>query len=375
MYRFLIRPLLYLLDPERAHHLAFGALRLFASLPFGRSILRLAFGVDDPILRTTVLGLDLAHPVGLAAGFDKDAIGFEALAASGFAFVEIGTLTGEAQTGNPKPRLFRLPLDEALVNRMGFNNRGSSDAASRLAGPRDAIVGVNIGKTKVVEEENAISDYVASTERLAALADYFVVNVSSPNTPGLRNLQAVDKLRPLLASVRSALDASVSGRRVPLLVKIAPDLADEDVDGVADLALELGLDGIIATNTTIGRAGLRTEASVVAAIGAGGLSGPILASRSREVLARLRARVGARLVLISVGGIDSAEEAYARIRAGASLVQIYTGYIYGGPSLPKSIARGIAALLRRDGFASLADAVGADAPRIAPNAPTETVAP
>lgn len=365
MYRYLLRPLLYLLPPETAHHLAFGALRLLAALPFGKALLRALFGVDEPSLRTRVLGLDLAHPVGLAAGFDKDAMGYEALAASGFAFVEIGTLTGQAQPGNPRPRLFRLPLDQALINRMGFNNRGSLDAKARLDRPRQAIVGVNIGKTKVVPEEEAVSDYLASTERLAAHADYFVVNVSSPNTPGLRNLQAVDKLRPLLVAVREGLDRTVKDRRVPLLVKIAPDLADADVDEVADLALELGLDGIIATNTTIGRGGLNTPEAEVEAIGAGGLSGPILAPRSREVLRRLRARVGHRLVLVSVGGIDSADEAWARIRAGASLVQIYTGYIYGGPSLPGTIARGIAERMRRDGFSRLEDAVGVDAEGLA----------
>lgn len=362
MYRHLLRPLLYLLPPETAHHLAFGALRWLAAMPFGRALLRALFGVDLPQLRTQVLGLDLAHPIGLAAGFDKDATGYEALFASGFAFVEVGTLTGQAQPGNPRPRLFRLPADEALINRMGFNNRGSLDARTRLAAPRTAIVGVNIGKTKLVPEDDAISDYVASTERLAPFADYFVVNVSSPNTPGLRNLQAVDKLRPLLAAVRATLDRVVTTRRVPLLVKIAPDLADADVDEVADLALELGLDGILATNTTIGREGLVTPRAEVEAIGAGGLSGPILAARSREVLARLRARVGAKLVLISVGGITSGEEAYRRIRAGASLVQVYTGYIYGGPGLPSRIARELAALLARDGFARLADAVGVDAP-------------
>lgn len=368
MYRHLLRPLLYLLPPETAHHLAFGALRLLAALPFGKALIRWLFSADAPALRTRVLGLDLAHPVGLAAGFDKDATGYEALGAAGFAFVEVGTLTGQPQPGNPRPRLFRLPQDEALINRMGFNNRGSLDAEARLRGPRSTVVGVNIGKTKVVPEEEAVSDYVASTERLAAHADYFVVNVSSPNTPGLRNLQAVDKLRPLLTAVRATLDRTVTNRRVPLLVKIAPDLADEDVDEVAALALELGLDGIIATNTTIGRVGLRTPAAEVEAIGAGGLSGPILAARSREVLARLRARVGSRLVLVSVGGIASPEEAWARIRAGASLVQIYTGYIYGGPALPSRIVRGLATLMARDGFARIEDAVGVDAPALAGDA-------
>ncbi len=283
---------------------------------------------------------------------------FDALSAAGFAFVEVGTLTGKPQPGNPKPRLFRLPADGALINRMGFNNEGAAAAVARLSGPRGGVVGVNIGKTKVVSEDDAIADYVFSAERLAPHADYFVVNVSSPNTPGLRNLQAVDKLRPLLAEVRATLDRACVTRRVPLLVKIAPDLADADVDDLADLALELGLDGIIATNTTISRAGLRTPEPEVTRLGAGGLSGPILASRSREVLARLRARVGTRLVLISVGGIDSADEAWARIRAGASLVQIYTSYIYEGPMLPRRIAEGIAARMRAGGFSTLEAAVG-----------------
>jgi len=207
----------------------------------------------------------------------------------------------------------------------------------------------------------SIADYVLSTRRLARLADYFVVNVSSPNTPGLRDLQAVEKLRPLLAAVRTTIDAEVTDRHLPLLVKIAPDLADADVDAVADLALELGLDGIIATNTTIARSGLRTPAAEVEAIGAGGLSGPPLHDRSLAVLRRLRARVGDRLLLVSAGGIETAEQAWVRIRAGARLVQIYTAYIYGGPLLPRRIAKGLAALARRDGFAKVEDAIGVDA--------------
>ena len=360
LYRFLLRPFLWLLPPETAHHVAFGALRALCAIPGVRALLRALLLPRSPALETRTLGLAFPTPVGLAAGFDKDARGFEALGASGFGFVEIGTLTGEAQPGNPRPRLFRLPTDNALINRMGFNNQGSADAVARLSGPRQTVVGVNIGKTKVVPEEQAEADYVKSTERLAKLDDYFVVNVSSPNTPGLRNLQATEKLRPLLAGVRAALDRTSPERRVPLLVKIAPDLADEDVDAVADLALDLGLDGIIATNTTIRRDGLDTPAAVVETIGAGGLSGPILKARSLEVLRRLRQRVGSKLVLISVGGIENAEDAWARIRAGATLVQVYTAYVYEGPLLPRRIALGLETLAKKAGFARVQDAVGSE---------------
>jgi dihydroorotate dehydrogenase len=284
------------------------------------------------------LGLEFPNRVGLAAGFDKDALGFEALGAMGFGFVEVGTLTGHPQPGNPTPRLFRLPKDRALVNRLGFNNRGSADAVARLERPRRTIVGVNIGKTKVVPEEEAVHDYVLSAKRIASCADYVVVNVSSPNTPGLRNLQATEKLRPLLSAVRTALDEASTSRKVPLLVKIAPDLADQDIDAVADLALELGLDGIIATNTTIRRDGLRSSESEISACGVGGLSGPPLNQRSLDVLRRLRTRVGDRLTLVSVGGIEAPEQARERIDAGADLVQIYTAFVYEGPFLPRRLA-------------------------------------
>ena len=308
IYRHLARPLLYRLDAERAHHLAMTALRASSG---ARRPIRAAFGVRDPTLSTDALGLTFPSPVGLAAGFDKDAVAFEGLGALGFGFVEVGTLTGQAQVGNPKPRLFRLPADRALINRMGFNNGGSADAVERLARPRKTLVGVNIGKTKIVPESEAIADYVLSTRRLAGLADYFVVNVSSPNTPGLRNLQAVDRLRPLLVAVRETLDANAS-HRVPLLVKIAPDLCDDDVDAVAALALELELDGIIATNTTIARQGLRTAPRVAAE--KGGLSGAPLKERALEVLRRLRAIGGEALVLIAVGGIETADDAWQRNR-------------------------------------------------------------
>lgn len=360
LYRLLLRPFFFLLDAERAHHVGFGLLRFAAKFPGGALLLSWVYAYRSPRTEVKALGLLFPTPIGLAAGFDKDARGFEALGALGFGHVEVGTLTGQAQPGNPQPRLFRLPADRALINRMGFNNGGSAGAIGRLSGKRRGVVGVNIGKTKVVPEERAVEDYVASTERLARFADYFVVNVSSPNTPGLRDLQAVDKLRPILEGVRAALDESSPKRRVPLLVKIAPDLADEDVDAVAELALELGLDGIVATNTTISRAGLASDPSVVEAMGNGGLSGAPLRDRSRDVIRRLRARVGDRLVLIAAGGVDSAEEAWQRIKSGATLVQIYTAFIYGGPGLPGMIAEGVDRLAAAEGYARVQDAIGVD---------------
>jgi dihydroorotate dehydrogenase len=346
MYRLLFTTVLRRLPAETVHRLSFRALRVLAAVPGALALLRRLLGPRDAALRVRALGLEFPSPVGLAAGFDKDAEAYEALGAFGFGFVEIGTVTARPQPGNPKPRLFRLPADRAIVNRMGFNNDGARAAADRLQGRRRAIVGVNIGKTKVVPEHEAVADYVESTERLAALADYLVVNVSSPNTPGLRNLQAVEHLRPLLEAVRAAA-RRVTPRHVPLLVKIAPDLADADIDAVADLALDLGLDGIIATNTTISRDGLVSED--VEAFGAGGLSGAPLKRRSLEVLRRLKARTGDRLVLVSVGGVETADDAWERIQAGATLVQAYTGLIYGGPSWPRRINRGLSARLRGEG--------------------------
>lgn len=349
LYR-LVRPLLYTLPAEPAHHVGFGVLKAMQAVPGGTRMARRLCMPEDPALEVEAFGLRFPNPVGLAAGFDKNAEGFEALGALGFGHVEVGTLTGQAQAGNPKPRLFRLPRDRAVINRMGFNNRGSADAVARLERARHTIVGINIGKTKVVAEDAAIDDYVLSTRRLGHLADYFVVNVSSPNTPGLRDLQAVEKLRPLLSAVRAELDA-----RVPLLVKIAPDLADEDIDAVADLALELKLHGIIATNTTISRAGLRTDAEP---FGAGGLSGAPLKERSSAVLRRLRSRVGTNLTLVAVGGIENADDAWERIVSGASLVQLYTAFIYEGPLLARRIALGLLERAKSAGFERVQDAVG-----------------
>jgi len=330
------------IDPEVAHEQAFAAIRLGGP----------ALGplIKVPLAPRTVMGIEFPHAFGLAAGFDKNAKAVPGLLAIGFGHVEIGTVTARPQPGNPKPRLFRLIEDRAVVNRMGFNNDGAAVVAGRLhrlrrtrAG-RGAVIGVNIGKTKVTPVDRAVADYVESARLLAPFASYLVVNVSSPNTPGLRDLQAVDELRPLLTAVKAVTDApggpAGRDRRVPLVVKIAPDLADADVDAVADLALELGLDGISATNTTVQRPrSLASAPEAVDAIGAGGLSGPVLKQRSTEVLVRLRERVGDRLALIGVGGVSTPDDVRARLAAGADLVQAYTGFIYGGPTWPATMAR------------------------------------
>ena len=349
LYRWFFDHVLTRVDAERAHRLGFAALR----------VTRPALTWLAPVTRrrettregeVSALGLTFPGPLGLAAGFDKNAEGIDALAALGFSFVEVGTVTGEPQPGNPRPRLFRLPADRAVVNRMGFNNDGAEAIARRLGErlarrrSRPVVVGVNIGKTKVVPDDDqdaVVADYEKSTRLLAPHADYLVVNVSSPNTPGLRDLQAVDRLRPLLQAVRRQADVATD-RRVPLLVKIAPDLSDDDVMAVADLAVELGLDGIVATNTTIGRDGLASSPAQVESAGAGGLSGAPLGQRSLEVLRLLCGRVGTDLVVISVGGISTAADARARLDAGATLLQAYTAFIYGGTRWPSHIQRELA---------------------------------
>ncbi len=348
VYKTLYRHVLTRIDAEAAHHWAFAGMRLAGRLPVAPQVLRRAFVEDDERLRTRVLGIDFPTPLGLAAGFDKNATGLTSLSHFGFSCVEVGTVTALPQPGNPRPRLHRLVADRAVVNRMGFNNDGAEVVARRLRQFRAAppahpvVVGVNIGKSKVVDEADAAADYATSARLLAPYADYLVVNVSSPNTPGLRDLQAVEKLRPVLLAVREAADAAAH-RRVPLLVKIAPDLSDEDVDAVADLAVETGLDGIVATNTTIGREGLRTPAAEVAAAGGGGLSGAPLKERSLEVLRRLSARTHGSLVLIGVGGIETAADVAERLEAGASLVQAYTAFIYEGPGWARRVLAELAA--------------------------------
>lgn len=349
IYRRIFDTVLVRTDAETAHRAGFAAMRAAARVPGVAAAGWARLGPRDTSLEVEALGLRFRSPLGIAAGFDKNAEGVDALAGLGFGFVEVGTVTAQPQPGNPRPRLFRLPGDRAVVNRMGFNNDGAAAVAGRLAERRGrsaaqpVVVGVNIGKSKVVPEAAAVSDYELSTRLLAPHADYLVVNVSSPNTPGLRDLQAVERLGPLLTAVRVRADA-VTDRRVPLLVKIAPDLSDADVLAVADLALELRLDGIVATNTTTGREGLGSTPAQVDAVGAGGLSGRPLRERSVQVLRLLHERAGDRLTLISVGGVATAEDARERLLAGADLVQAYTAFVYEGPAWPARLNRELAAL-------------------------------
>lgn len=337
------------MDAERAHRIGFALIRAIDRTPVGWGLRR--FCAPDASLATTAFGVEFPSPFGLAAGFDKAGKGVLSLTALGFGHVEIGTITGQAQPGNPAPRLFRLVEDRAVINRMGFNNDGAAAVAPRLRsarqrlarryGARRPVVGVNIGKTKKVDIADAVADYLVSARELAPVADYLVVNVSSPNTPGLRLLQSVESLRPLLEAVRTTAD-DAAGRHVPLLVKIAPDLTDQDLDDVGALALDLGLDGIVATNTTITREHLTTDAATVMAKGVGGLSGAPLKARSLEVLTRLRSAVGDRLALVSVGGVETPEDVIERLEAGATLVQGYTAFLYEGPFWARRINRGLA---------------------------------
>ena len=340
MYPFFFRAVLSKLDPEFAHHLAFDVIRVLPKLRLSSALRRHTDPAAD--LSVTALGLTFPSPFGVAAGFDKDGKAVLGLGLLGFGHVEVGTLTAHSQPGNPKPRLFRLVSDGAVINRMGFNNGGAADAAKRLAGVRRAphrpVLGVNIGKSRVVSVDHAIDDYLTSTRLLAPVADYLVVNVSSPNTPGLRGLQELDKLAPLLSAVKGEAGST------PLLVKIAPDLSDDEVVRIAELVVSLGLDGIIATNTTLSREGLATDPSVIEAAGAGGLSGAPLASRSLEVLRVIRSVVPSSLCVISVGGVFTADDVAERIDAGATLVQGYSAFLYLGPLWARQINRGLSRL-------------------------------
>ncbi len=341
MYPFIFRTVFSRIDPENIHHLVIPVIRTLGVWPFA-PIAR-ALTKPDPRLQTRALGLVFDSPFGIAAGFDKNAVMSEGLYALGFGHVEVGTVTAIAQEGNPRPRLYRLIEDRALINRMGFNNAGAQAAARRLERSRRrarrTVLGANIGKSRVVDVDQATADYVTSTTLVAPVADYLVVNVSSPNTPGLRGLQSVETLRPLLEAVRDAAG------RTPLLVKIAPDLPDDDIEAIARLAVELGLAGLVATNTTIARAPLSADPAVVEAMGAGGLSGAPLRQRSLEVLRTVRAVVPAEFCVISAGGVETAADVQERLAAGADLVQGYTAFIYRGPFWARQINRALAAAL------------------------------
>jgi dihydroorotate dehydrogenase len=347
-----LRPLLFRCDPERSHRLGMAALRLLQALPGAAWLLARRNLVADPRLRQTLFGREFPNPVGLAAGFDKDAVVTGAVPALGFGFVEVGTVTPQPQPGNPPPRLFRYPAERSLQNALGFNNRGMEAMRRRLirlAARRHHPVGVNVGKGRGTAPAAALADYEALLRGLGDLADYLVVNLSSPNTPGLRDLQNETFVRDLLSAARAVT-------ATPVLVKLSPDLEPEAAADLAAAALEAGAAGIVATNTSTDYGLLRGAR----AADAGGLSGAVLRERSRRVCAAVARRLGGRGVLISVGGIDSGAEAYARVRAGASLVQLYTALVYEGPSLARRINRELLALLARDGYTHIGQAVGAD---------------
>jgi dihydroorotate dehydrogenase len=359
-----LRPLLFTLSPERAHYFSMGLFHRLGIRPITH-LMRRRYTVTDPRLIVKQFGLEFQNPVGLAAGFDKDARWFQQLPALGFSHIEVGTLTGQPQSGNDQPRLFRLPADSAIVNRMGFNNGGSDHAARRLAtmpkSDRRDILGINIGKTKIVPLAESTADYRYSFERLFDYADYFTVNVSSPNTPGLRELQNRDQLLELLQSL-SELNGQLAADHEtipkPILLKIAPDLADEQLSDIVSILQTVQLSGVIATNTTISRADLETPAKQIESIGAGGLSGKPLTERSRQVVAELYRQLDGQIPIVGVGGIMNGEDAWQMIRAGASLVQVYTGFIYGGPGFVRDINRHILKKIDEHGFLNIAAAVG-----------------
>ncbi|WP_324673104.1 quinone-dependent dihydroorotate dehydrogenase [Hymenobacter sp. GOD-10R] len=336
MYKSLLKPLLFQLNAEQAHHLVFGSLKRSVQVPGTAALLRMLYDYQHPSLEREVFGLKFKNPVGLAAGLDKNAELTDELGALGFGFVEIGTVTPRPQPGNPTPRLFRLPSDEALINRMGFNNEGVAVVAARLRQRRSQVlIGGNIGKNKDTPNEQAADDYVACVKALADTVDYFVVNVSSPNTPNLRQLQEKEPLIRLLQQVQEANLAQPTPR--PLLLKIAPDLTDGQLDDILTIARETQLSGLVATNTTISRAGLQASEASLTTIGAGGLSGRPLRQRANEVIRYLHGRTEGALPIIGVGGIHSAADAQEKLAAGATLVQLYTGFVYEGPALVKRI--------------------------------------
>ena len=340
MYKQLLKPLLFKLDPEKAHYLTFDLLKLGLGNPIGSSLSKALLKFEHPKLEKELFGLKFKNPVGLAAGLDKDAKVFNELACLGFGFIEIGTLTPKPQPGNDKPRLFRLPNDSAIINRMGFNNEGVDEAVKRLKQKKTTvIIGGNIGKNKITANEDAVKDYEYCFNALFDVVDYFVVNVSSPNTPNLRALQDKEPLMALLNHLQNINNAKT--KRKPLLLKIAPDLTDSQLDDIIEIVATTKIDGIIATNTTIAREPLTYPKNFIESIGMGGLSGKPLAKRSTEVIKYLKTKSNNAFPVIGVGGIHSAEDAIEKLNAGADLIQLYTGFIYEGPSLIKRINKAI----------------------------------
>lgn len=336
----LIKSILFRYDAEQVHHWVMKRLTFAYSVGFLRSFLKASFVIKDKSLERTLWGITFPNPVGLAAGFDKDAKYTDPLACLGFGFIEIGTVTPRAQSGNPKPRLFRLPADKALINRMGFNNDGATEAAERLKKRREnIIIGGNIGKNKDTANEQATDDYEKSFKELFSVVDYFVVNVSSPNTPGLRALQDKEPLTQLLN--RLQVLNKQNPKTKPILLKIAPDLTNEQLDDIIEIVRNTDLDGIVATNTTISRSNLLTPKSEVDAIGAGGLSGAPVRKRATEVISYIHKNSGGKIPIIASGGIFTAADAKEKLDAGASLVQVYTGFIYEGPAITKNICKGL----------------------------------
>lgn len=364
MYKFLIRPILFLLDAEKAHHITTRFLKVFLKLPLAKIFIRKIYSIQDVRLEREVFGLKFKNPVGLAAGFDKDAKFIEEFACFGFGFIEIGTVTPKAQRGNPKPRLFRLSGDQALINRMGFNNDGAEAVAkrlkenskskirSRVLGTKSEtgnsiLIGGNIGKNALTPNEDAISDYETCFEVLFDVVDYFVVNVSSPNTPGLRALQEKKPLTELLSRLKEKnirmcqVETPDITNPKPILLKIAPDLTNEQLDDIIDIVISVGIDGVIATNTTVSREELKIGKEKLSYFGEGGLSGKPLEKRSTEVIKYLSEKSGGAFPIIGVGGIHSAADAMEKLNAGASLVQVYTGFVYEGAGLVRKINRAI----------------------------------
>lgn len=339
MYKYIIRPLLFLFSAETAHSFTFNILKLFFSNSISQSIVRSFYNVKHPLLEQNLMGIHFPNPVGLAAGFDKDAEVFKIMSAFGFGFIEVGTVTPVAQEGNPLPRMFRLLKDKSIINRMGFNNKGVNAATEKLKRKKNIIIGGNIGKNKITVNENAVSDYIQCFEKLFDVVNYFVVNVSSPNTPGLRELQNKKSLLQLLQKLQSINNSQSNPK--PILLKIAPDLSNEQLDDIIDVCQQSNLSGIIATNTTISRDNLESTILEIESIGAGGLSGAALTNRATEVIRHIRKNVDDEFIIIGVGGIMNAEDAIDKIKAGANLIQIYSGFIYEGPAIVNQINKAL----------------------------------